>query len=1305
MALADLVQDRVAKLGKKRPITFKELTESKAPQAPARDRFLRVSKRDAMSANGEVKRGQLKRISKQFVFAGENWVKCPDKPIAVFVGFNFWKFDHTPEFYSEYRVLFVKRKFLDARVLFALLRFPVKPSAFVVWSYTESVWVRMAAKLLGVPILRMEDGFLRSFGAGKLHTTPYSLVLDTGGLYFNPKTQSSLEHLLNTTVLDDDLEQARAGIALMKAGNLTKYYEPATFPHPKLKRTPGLNAILVVGQVEDDQSVRFGFNGKMSNNDMVRRVRKQHPDAEIFYRPHPDVVFTNRKSSDPRFIEKICNVLPSNIPLSEVMNNVDHVYTMTSLVGMEALVIGKKVTTFGSPFYSGWGLTEDFQKTPNRTRSLTIEELFAGAYLKYPRYFHPLNRDRIEFLELASFFYVEKALSDDLFNNKARVREIEAIKEHLPGYSTPLRLLAQIIESKQHGSLKADQVMATIGENFLLRDFQQVANLLIQSGNYDALAAYAGLCIEEIGRTKWTDTRLIENILYHLAVAQQNAHGRTFGELPDLMGVLVKLEALSNEKKYVVILNYLRCLSRNIQYETLEKALNVICARRDLPPDFLRRVVNLVRERPARSERNSAVRNRLLGRIGKSYRDALMREHSGFDDQLLNSVMFHVAVDDELGAVEAYAYFDKMFSDGFKLSNCLTDEAGDLLLRTAHFEQIFIFFLKKGRYELAEKILKSLEVEGNERMTGALWLEFYMVTRRYDMFLRIYDAMSHADKKRQSNITRYAKVLRCMGEHDAAQDALIKFSRRRISPAKKSGVLKQAQQLEFIAESGRILASVPQPRMPKGVVFLASQTCFNSLAMLIPALVEIKKQGYAVINLTEGMLPSDRTGLDYIDRFEGRIPLNLFTHEYDLTWEINWPEKSVRVGKFEFYQGFYERLSTQHRTFFVNLNDIAVYKDFITQLKRCDTVLSVCKQAAEELADKRGIPVSFVTGNSHVTPFSVVRDFCRQKKSPLISFINTNIAYENYFSNLGGKYANTFCVTDMTLHENIRAPFLARRDQFEPWYEDNKNNGTFLQQAEDLINVNRNSSTDNRSEVELIEYLTEQKKAGKKILCAFGKIPVDLNVPYDGGPAHEDMADWLNHTVETCGRSEDVILLIKPHPHELRPEIALDLQEGFADLIREPLADNVRILGHREINAHVLAPHLDLALLWNGSAGLELTAKGIPVMMCSHFGRHDYPVDLIYPADRPGYEAYLKAAVFEQPDYELRKKAAFLISFMNTDEITLTNQYSLRQVTNDKIGIPQWRHDSIARFLREGDPHIKRAADRILEKFEGGGRH
>ncbi|QDY70407.1 hypothetical protein [Qingshengfaniella alkalisoli] len=72
-----------------------------------------------------------------------------------------------------------------------------------------------------------------------------------------------------------------------------------------------------------------------------------------------------------------------------LFDEVDTVYVGTSQVGLEALMAGKKVMTFGAPFYGGWGLTDDRQPIPHRHRQRSLAEIFHYFYVWYTIYHVP----------------------------------------------------------------------------------------------------------------------------------------------------------------------------------------------------------------------------------------------------------------------------------------------------------------------------------------------------------------------------------------------------------------------------------------------------------------------------------------------------------------------------------------------------------------------------------------------------------------------------------------------------------------------------------------------------------------------------------------------------------------------------------------------------------------------------------------------------------------------------------------------------------------------------------------------------
>jgi capsular polysaccharide export protein len=70
----------------------------------------------------------------------------------------------------------------------------------------------------------------------------------------------------------------------------------------------------------------------------------------------------------------------------------DEVHVVTSLAGFEALLHGKPVTTHGTPFFAGWGLTTDLGDVPaRRGHSRSVDELVAAVLLRYPRYLDPVT--------------------------------------------------------------------------------------------------------------------------------------------------------------------------------------------------------------------------------------------------------------------------------------------------------------------------------------------------------------------------------------------------------------------------------------------------------------------------------------------------------------------------------------------------------------------------------------------------------------------------------------------------------------------------------------------------------------------------------------------------------------------------------------------------------------------------------------------------------------------------------------------------------------------------------------------------
>ncbi|STX51394.1 Capsule polysaccharide biosynthesis protein [Legionella busanensis] len=338
------------------------------------------------------KRNAYSRLS----LVGRNWKeKDKLKPIALMIGFNYWKFGFISAYLPEYCTAFSPIKKLGFNVIKYFLFEKKKPHVIIVWSFKEKLSVRLFSKFFKIPIYRMEDGFIRSAEMGALHTTPYSIILDKKGLYFNGAKTSNIEEILNSYNFKENnalIEKASDVLQLITKSKISKY-NPAHLTKKKENSLVQVNKqVVILGQVENDAAIRFGNPQKWVPSRLVLLAYLENPGATILYRPHPQTyAIYKKKKSELRAIKEVAEIIDPSEPLPELLQTIDHVYTISSLSGLEALIRGIKVTTVGTPFYAGWGLTDDRCTIPRRKAKLSILELVAGVYLLYPRYLADLQ--------------------------------------------------------------------------------------------------------------------------------------------------------------------------------------------------------------------------------------------------------------------------------------------------------------------------------------------------------------------------------------------------------------------------------------------------------------------------------------------------------------------------------------------------------------------------------------------------------------------------------------------------------------------------------------------------------------------------------------------------------------------------------------------------------------------------------------------------------------------------------------------------------------------------------------------------
>jgi capsular polysaccharide export protein len=237
----------------------------------------------------------------------------------------------------------------------------------------------------------IEDGFVCSDGCSD---GALSLVFDSHGIYYDATSPSGLESFALQNLMTPELVRASNTIFLWRSECVSKYNSTRdTFSAPQ---TP---YILVCDQIFGDASISYGLACAENFTRMLDTAQKEYPNHTIILKIHPDVSTRGKKGHfnlDLLANNKRIKIISNAAHPSKLIEHADAVYTVTSQMGFEALLWGKRVRCFGMPFYAGWGLTEDELPPPARRKPVSLEQLVHAALVKYPRYIDPVTMQRCE---------------------------------------------------------------------------------------------------------------------------------------------------------------------------------------------------------------------------------------------------------------------------------------------------------------------------------------------------------------------------------------------------------------------------------------------------------------------------------------------------------------------------------------------------------------------------------------------------------------------------------------------------------------------------------------------------------------------------------------------------------------------------------------------------------------------------------------------------------------------------------------------------------------------------------------------
>jgi len=123
-----------------------------------------------------------------------------NKKIYLF-GFSKWKRNFIKPFFPDSELIFVE----DYR------KVPKNVSLYI-WGMKDNIELLNFCKENFIKISKVEDGFIRSISLGSDLTRPYSLIVDSSGIYIDPRTSSDLENILQNSDFDAKIKDKQKNL-------------------------------------------------------------------------------------------------------------------------------------------------------------------------------------------------------------------------------------------------------------------------------------------------------------------------------------------------------------------------------------------------------------------------------------------------------------------------------------------------------------------------------------------------------------------------------------------------------------------------------------------------------------------------------------------------------------------------------------------------------------------------------------------------------------------------------------------------------------------------------------------------------------------------------------------------------------------------------------------------------------------------------------------------------------------------------------------------------------------------------------
>jgi len=140
------------------------------------------------------------------------------------------------------------------------------------------------------------------------------------------------------------------------------------------------------------------------------------------------------------------------------------------------------------------------------------------------------------------------------------------------------------------------------------------------------------------------------------------------------------------------------------------------------------------------------------------------------------------------------------------------------------------------------------------------------------------------------------------------------------------------------------------------------------------------------------------------------------------------------------------------------------------------------------------------------------------------------------------------------------------------------------------------------NQLRIVEEIKKFKSFQNKVFVLFTHLFYDTPLE-DSTQSFKGMCEWIDETINYF-RKSDNILLLKPHPNEIRPDaIQREPNETLKTYIKKneiELKNNIILLEPKQFGLNEIVNFIDCGLIWRSSAAMELAINNKPCIICGN---------------------------------------------------------------------------------------------------------